>query len=65
MPGFDIFKIGTDGKPSWLETAESMDLAMAQVNALRAANLPCHYIILSQATGKRIVVTAKGEIRRE
>ena len=61
---FDIFKIATDGDPVWIEAAQSLDAATARVDALRET-VPCDYMILSQRTGKRIVFTAQGGIRRD
>ena len=61
---FDIFKIAQDGEPVWLEAAQSLDAATARVNALRV-NAPGDYMILSQRTGKRIVFTAGGGIKRD
>ena len=61
---FDIFRIATDGDPVWIEAAQSLDAATARVNALREI-VPCDYMILSQRTGKRIVFTAQGGIRRD
>ena len=61
---FDIFKIATDGDPVWIEAAQSLDAATARVDALRET-VPCDYMILSQRTGKRIVFTARGGIKRD
>lgn len=61
---FDIFKIVKDGDPVWLEAAESLDAATTRVNALRES-APGDYMIFSQRTGKRIVFTARGGIRRD
>jgi hypothetical protein len=61
---FDIFKIVQNGEPVWLEAAQSLETATARVNALRES-APGDYIILSQSTGKRIVFTARGGIKRD
>jgi hypothetical protein len=61
---FDIFKIAKDGEAVWLEAAETLDAATARVNALREI-VPSDYMILSQRTGKRIIFTARGGIRRD
>jgi hypothetical protein len=61
---FDIFKIAQNGEDVWLEAAESLDAATARVNALRES-APGDYMILSQSTGKRIVFTARGGIKRD
>jgi len=61
---FDIFKIAQNGEHVWLEAAQSLDTATARVNALRET-APGDYLILSQSTGKRIVFTARGGIKRD
>lgn len=61
---FDIFKIVKYGDPVWLEAAESLDAATTRVNALRES-APSDCMIFSQRTGKRIVFTARGGIRRD
>ena len=61
---FDIFKIAKDGDPVWIEAAQNLDAATTRVNTLRES-APGDYMILSQSTGKRIVFTARGGIRRD
>ncbi|HXM95891.1 MAG TPA: hypothetical protein VOA64_16850 [Candidatus Dormibacteraeota bacterium] len=61
---FDIFKIAKDGELVWIEAAQSLDTATARVTALRDG-FPGDYMILSQGTGKRIVFTARGGIKRD
>jgi hypothetical protein len=61
---FDIFRIGGDGQPIWLETVETLELAMTCVNTLRES-AASDYIILSQSTGKRIAIAAPGGIKRD
>ena len=61
---FDIFKIAQNGDHIWLEAAESLDAATARVSALRQS-APGDYMIFGQSTGKRIVFTAQGGIRRD
>jgi hypothetical protein len=61
---FDIFKIVQNGESVWLEAAQSLETATARVAALREST-PCDYMILSRNTGKRIVFTARGGIRRD
>ena len=61
---FDIFKIAQNGQRVWIEAAQSLDAATARVVALRES-APGDYLILSQSTGKRIVFTARGGIKRD
>jgi hypothetical protein len=61
---FDIFKIAQNGEYVWLEAAQSLDVATARVYALRES-FPGDYIVLSQRTGKRIVFTARGGMKRD
>jgi hypothetical protein len=64
LPHFDIFKIALNGEYVWLEAAQSLDAATARVVALRES-FPGDYIVLSQGTGKRIVFTARGGMKRD
>jgi hypothetical protein len=61
---FDIFKIGKDAQPIWVEAAQTLESATARVDLLRQS-APGDYMILSQSTGKRIVFTARGGIERD
>jgi hypothetical protein len=61
---FDIFKIAQNGEYVWLEAAQRLDTATARVVALRES-FPGDYIVLSQRTGKRIVFTARGGMKRD
>jgi len=61
---FDIFKIAQNGERVWLEAAQALDAATARVYALRES-FPGDYMILSQRTGKRIVFTARGAMKRD
>ena len=61
---FDIFKIAQNGEYVWLEAAQRLDAATARVVALRES-FPGDYIVLSQRTGKRIVFTARGAMKRD
>ena len=60
---FEVFKLAQDGAPVLLEAAENLDAAIAQVIALRE-NFPGQYLIVSRGTGKRILFTANGGIKR-
>ena len=60
---FDVFKIVQSGTPVLVEGAEDLDAAIARVNALRQS-FPGEYLIVSQATGKRIWFMANGGIKR-
>jgi hypothetical protein len=55
---FDIFKLAQDGEPLWIEAATE------RVNALRQ-RVPSDYMVLSQRTGKRILFTVQGGIKRD
>lgn len=61
---FDIFKMGRDNEPIWLESAQTLDAAMGRVESLRAKT-PAEYVILSQKTRKKITITALGAIKRD
>jgi hypothetical protein len=60
---FDVFKLAGNGEPILIEEARDLKAAVARVDGLRR-NFPGDYLIVSQATGKRILFTANGEIRR-
>jgi hypothetical protein len=60
-PGFDVFKVAQNGVP--LEAAEDLDVAISRAIGLRE-NFPGEYLIASQATGRQIVFTANGGIKR-
>ena len=62
--GFDIFKASKDGEAILLETSETLELAIGRVTALWDS-ARSDYIVLSQRTGKRIMITAAGGIRRD
>ena len=55
----DIFRVGEDGSLKWLETTKSLDLAILRVNIL-AASLPGDYVVASQETGDKIVLSLWG-----
>ena len=56
---FDVFKVGQNGVPVLLEGAENLDAAIGRVIGLRES-FPGDYVIVSQATGRRILFTSKG-----
>jgi hypothetical protein len=60
---FDVFKLAQNGVPVLIQGAQSLDAAVTCVIALRKG-FPGEYLIVSQATGRRIVFTSQGEIRR-
>jgi hypothetical protein len=60
---FDVFKLAQNGEPVLLEGAKNLDAAITRVIALRE-NFPGEYLIVSQATGRRIVFTSNGGIKR-
>lgn len=63
LQDFDIFKI-QNGEHVWLEAAESLDAATERVKVLQK-DTPANYMVYSHQTGKRIVFTARGGIRRD
>jgi hypothetical protein len=60
---FDVFKIAGNGEPILIEATQDLKAAVTRVTSLRR-NFPGDYLIVSQATGKRILFTSRGEIRR-
>jgi hypothetical protein len=60
---FDVFKVAQNGTPVFVEAAQDLDTAISRVNALREG-VPGEYLIVSQATGRRIQFTSNGGIRR-
>jgi len=60
---YDIFKLAGNGERVWLETAETLDAAMARAHSLRE-NFPGEYLLVSQGTGKQIRLSAAGGIHR-
>jgi hypothetical protein len=60
---FDVFKVSQNGSPILLEATENLDAAISRVIALRE-NVPGDYLIVSQATGQKIVFTANGGMKR-
>ena len=60
---FGVFKIAGNGEPVLLEGTRSLDAAVARVVGLREW-FPGEYLIVSQASGKRIVFTERGIVER-
>ncbi len=58
---FLVFKIAGNGEPVLLESTRTLDAAVAWVVSLREL-FPGEYLILSEATGKRIVFTRQSVI---
>ncbi|HEY1471674.1 MAG TPA: hypothetical protein VGF61_21730 [Candidatus Acidoferrum sp.] len=59
VPPFDILRVLKDGAPLWVEAAQTLEQAKARVQQL-AATQPGPYVIFSQKTGSKIVITADG-----
>ena len=59
---FEILRIA-DNEGVLIEGAQSLDVAMVRVGDLRQ-NAPGDYVVVSRVTGKRILFTANGAIRR-
>ena len=55
----DIFRVAEDGSLNWLETTKSLDSAILRANIL-AASLPGDYVITSQETGDKILLSLWG-----
>jgi len=60
---YDVFKLAQNGLPALIQSAQSLDAAVTCVIAMRK-NFPGEYFIVSLATGRRILFTSQGEIRR-
>jgi len=60
---FDVFKIAGNGEPILIEATKDLKAAVTRVTGLRKS-FPGDYLIVSQATGKRILFTSRGEIRQ-
>ena len=58
---FDILRVLNDGAPLWMEAAQTLEEAKARVQQL-AATLPGSYVIFSQKTGKKILITPDGNV---
>jgi len=63
-PGaFDLFKIAGNGEPILVEGEPTLDTAVARVVSLRAY-FPGEYMIVSQATGRRILFSKQRVIKQ-
>jgi hypothetical protein len=60
---FDIFKLSKTESPVLLEAADNLDAAIWRVIALRETR-PGEYLIVSQATGRKILFSCNGGIKR-
>ena len=60
VPPFDILRVLQDGAPLWMEAAQTLEEAKARVQQL-AATQPGSYVIFSQKTGNRILITPEDE----
>jgi hypothetical protein len=58
---FDILRVLNDGAPLWMEAAQTLEEAKARVQQL-AATLPGPYVIFSQKTGNKILITPDGNL---
>jgi hypothetical protein len=59
---FRIFKVQGDGNLHFVEEAQTLDAAKACVLAL-AALWPGEYVIINEATGERVSITAGDDIK--
>ena len=60
---FDIMRIVQNEEPMLLEGAPNLEDAMLRANALRES-APGDYLVVRRATGKKILFSANGAIRR-
>ena len=60
---FEIFKL-ENGQPLWREAVESLESATARAGALQEQSLGAE-MVYSHRTGKKIVFSAGGGIRRD
>jgi hypothetical protein len=63
IPPFDIFKLVEDEEPLLIESEQTLEAAMARVGILRDF-APGDYLIVSRVTGKQILLTARGGVKR-
>jgi hypothetical protein len=57
VPPFDIFRLDKDGSLHWLQTAESLQAAQLRIEVL-GLSAPGQYVVFSQKTGHKTVITA-------
>ena len=63
VPPFDIFRLDEDGSLQWLQTADNLQAAKLRIEVLALSN-PGQYVIFSQKTGHKTVITA-GKIEED
>ena len=56
IPPFDIFRLDSTGQLVWQSSAETLALAQQRIASLMAS-LPSDYVIFSQKTGRKTVVS--------
>lgn len=56
LPPFDIFKVGKDEVPVWVEAAETVTAVKTKVKELFKLDPTAEYVIFSQQTQERISV---------
>jgi hypothetical protein len=56
---FDVFKVAGNGEPILIEVAQTLAAARARVIGLQEW-FPGNYLIVSQATGKRMLIHVRG-----
>jgi|GraSoi_2013_60cm_1033757.scaffolds.fasta_scaffold05858_2 hypothetical protein len=56
---FDVFKVAGNGEPILIEVAQTLAAARARIIGLQEW-FPGNYLIVSQATGKRMLFTSAG-----
>ena len=61
-PLFDVYKLAQNGVPVLIEGAQDLDAAITCVISLRKT-FPGEYLIVSQATARRVLLTSKAAIR--
>ena len=60
VPPFDIFRLEKDGSLQWLQTADSLQAAQLRIEVL-GLSAPGQYVIFSQKTGHKTVITSGKE----
>jgi hypothetical protein len=61
LPPFDIFRVETDGRLVWKDTAQTFDLARLRIKILMISQ-PGDFVVYSQETGHKTIVKADGSI---
>jgi hypothetical protein len=59
FPPFDIFRVESDGRLVWKDTAETLDLARLRIK-ISMVSQPGDYVIYSQQTGHNTVIRSDG-----